>query len=74
MLYGYLKIILAMGSLCGPLLYAKQVRLEHDRQAIMRVVKKPLDLQWQLNHPQQALRIDRAEARHLRQLIWDMDR
>jgi hypothetical protein len=72
-IYSYLKVVLAMGSLFGPLFYVKQVRLEHDRQAIIRVVQQPLDLQWRMKHPQQSLQIDRMEARYLRQLIWELD-
>lgn len=73
MLYGYLKIVLSMATLIAPLLYAKQVRLERDRQAIMWVVQQRSDLQWVMKHPQQSLQMDRTETRHLRQLIWDLD-
>ena len=73
MIYSYLKALLAMGGLFGPLLYVKQVRLEHDRQAIPRVVQQPLDVQRRMKYPQQFLQMDRREARRLRYLIWDLD-
>jgi hypothetical protein len=72
-IYSYLKVLLAMGSLFGPSLYVKQVRLEHDRQAIIRVVQQPLDVQRRMKHPHQSLQIDRMEARYLRQLICELD-
>jgi hypothetical protein len=72
-IYSFLKVLLAMGSLFGPLLYAKDVRLEHDRQAIIRVVQQPLDVRWRMKHRQQSLQIDRMEARYLQQLIRELD-
>jgi hypothetical protein len=73
MLYGHLKILLSIATLIVPLLHAKQVRLDHDRHATLRIVQQPLDAQWILKHPQQSLQIDRMETRRLHQLIWDLD-
>jgi hypothetical protein len=75
-LFGHLKIALSLVVPFvpfAPLFYAKQVRLERDRQAILREVQHPLNLQWSIEHPQESLQMDRVEARYLRQLIWDLD-
>jgi hypothetical protein len=72
-LFGYLKIALSLVVPFAPLLYAKQARLERDRQAILWEVQHPPDLQWVIEHPQQALQTDRMEAQYLRELIWDLD-
>jgi hypothetical protein len=72
-LFGHLKIALSLVVPFAPLLYAKQVRLERDRQPILQDVQHPPDLHWVMEHPQQSLQMDRMEAQYLRELIWDLD-
>jgi hypothetical protein len=73
LLFGYLKIAASFAVPIVVLFYAKQARLEQDRQAILWEVRHPPDLHWVMEHPQQAMQMDRLEARYLRQLIWDLD-
>jgi hypothetical protein len=73
MIYGYLKIAAWMAVPIAALSYAKQVRLECDRQAVKWDVQHPPDLRWVMDHPQESLQRDREEAKHLHQLVWDLD-
>ena len=73
LLFGYLKIAVSFAVPIAVLLYAKQARHERDRQAILDDVRQPIDLRWVMEHPQQALQMDRSEARYLRELTWDFD-
>jgi D-serine deaminase-like pyridoxal phosphate-dependent protein len=73
LLFGYVKIAVSFVVPIAVLLYAKQVRHERDRQAILWEVQHPPDLHWVMEHPQQSRQTDRMEAQYLRELIWDLD-
>jgi hypothetical protein len=73
MIYGYLKIALLLAVPVTTLLYARQVRLDSDRRAIIWDVQHPPDLHWALTHPKESLEKDRQETAYLHHLIWDLD-
>jgi len=73
MLWAYLKISLSLAIPISTLLYARQLRIEHDMQAIKWDVQHPPTSQWAVLHPREALQADRAEQRYLRSLIQDME-
>ena len=54
MLIGYLKITLSFTIPFAVLFYAKQARLQHDRQEIRSIVQHQPDVQWELAHPERA--------------------
>jgi hypothetical protein len=73
MLWAYLKISLAIAIPLSTLVYAREIRIERDVQAVKWDVQHPPTTQWAAAHPREALQADRAEQKYLRQLIADME-
>ena len=68
MLEGYLKIVgMSLAIPIVALLYAKQVRLEGDIQAVEWDVHHPPNLRWVMDHPRECLQRHQEEARYLHQ-------
>jgi hypothetical protein len=69
----YLKIAALLTIPISTLLYAKDIRIQHDMQALKWDVQHPPSLRWVVDHPSEALIQNRAEAKYLHRLIQDMD-
>jgi hypothetical protein len=73
MLWIYLKISLALAIPLALPLYARQVRHDHDMQAVEWDVRHPPNPQWALTHPRESIQAYRAEAKYLQELIQDLN-
>jgi hypothetical protein len=73
MFWPYLKITLSLTIPLCTLAYANQLRLQSDCARIQCAVEKPLNIQWSLDHPREALQREIAEAQYLRRLLQDLD-
>ena len=69
----YLKITALLTIPIATLLYAKDLRIQRDMQALKLDVQHPPSLRWVMDHPSEALVQNRAEAKYLHRLILDLD-
>jgi|HubBroStandDraft_1064217.scaffolds.fasta_scaffold1724919_1 hypothetical protein len=74
MFWPYLKITLCLTIPVCTFAYANQLRPQNDCARIRSAVEQPLNIQWSLAHPREALQREISEARYLRRLLEDLDR
>ena len=73
MFWAYLKITLCLTIPLCTLAYANQAPPPKRLRRIKRAVEQPLNIQWSLDHPREALQREIAKAQSLRRLLQDLD-